>query len=147
MTPNLKAKPDSAAPVSARPLPDVSTHVLVPSSWVQALRNLARATRVFQSDYLREVVAYLLTTHGGEAPASPSLVAPAAPQGEQLVSVVFRLDLVDLESLRAISKRTRIRRSEYLREGLWALLTKHGAAPVATEELLTDYNAQARAAS
>lgn len=136
MTPNLNAKP---AAVSARSLPDVSTHVLVPSSWVQALRNLARTTRVFQSDYLREVVAYLLTTYGGETPTAQPLAAPATSEGEQLVSVVFRLDPTDLESLRAISKRTRIRRSEYLREGLWVILTKYGAAPVPPEELLTDH--------
>ncbi|MBZ4401805.1 ribbon-helix-helix domain-containing protein [Myxococcus sp. MISCRS1] len=53
-------------PVDARgPEADiVSTHVLVPEEQVQKLRELARRTRIHQSEYLREAVEDLLGKYG-----------------------------------------------------------------------------------
>jgi hypothetical protein len=60
------------APVNARgPEADiVSTHVLVPEEQVQKLRELARRTRIHQSEYLREAVDDLLTKYGRATPKS-----------------------------------------------------------------------------
>lgn len=44
----------------------------------------------------------------------------------QLVSVVFRLPLAKLERVRELSKDTRVRQSEFLREAIADLLVKHG---------------------
>jgi predicted DNA-binding protein len=46
---------------------------------------------------------------------------------ERLTSVVFRLGRDRLELLKGLSKETRIRQSEYLREAISDLLLKHGA--------------------
>ncbi|NOJ77327.1 hypothetical protein BHS06_20815 [Myxococcus xanthus] len=46
----------------------VSTHVLVPEEQVQKLRELARRTRIHQSEYLREAVEDLLGKYGRGAP-------------------------------------------------------------------------------
>lgn len=43
----------------------------------------------------------------------------------RLLSLVFRLDRSKLEALRDLSKATRIRQSEYLREAISDLLTKY----------------------
>jgi Ribbon-helix-helix domain len=45
----------------------------------------------------------------------------------RLASVVFRLTRDRLEALKALSRATRIRQSEYLREAIADVLTKHGA--------------------
>jgi hypothetical protein len=42
----------------------VSTHVLVPIEQVHKLRELARRTRIHQSEYLREAVDDLLAKYG-----------------------------------------------------------------------------------
>ena len=42
----------------------VSTHVLVPIEQVHKLRELARRTRIHQSEYLREAVEDLLSKYG-----------------------------------------------------------------------------------
>ncbi|HEY3449848.1 MAG TPA: ribbon-helix-helix domain-containing protein [Myxococcales bacterium] len=42
---------------------EVATHVLVPVSIAERLRELARKTRVTQSEYLREAVADLLAKY------------------------------------------------------------------------------------
>ncbi len=46
---------------------------------------------------------------------------------ERLTSVVFRLGRDRLELLKGLSKETRIRQSEYLREAISDLLLKHDA--------------------
>ncbi|AEI67931.1 ribbon-helix-helix domain-containing protein [Corallococcus macrosporus] len=46
----------------------VSTHVLVPEEQVQKLRELARRTRIHQSEYLREAVEDLLSKYGRGTP-------------------------------------------------------------------------------
>ncbi len=46
---------------------------------------------------------------------------------ERLTSVVFRLGRDRLEMLKGLSKETRIRQSEYLREAISDLLTKYSA--------------------
>ncbi|NVJ04890.1 ribbon-helix-helix domain-containing protein [Myxococcus sp. AM001] len=46
----------------------VSTHVLVPEEQVQKLRELARRTRIHQSEYLREAVEDLLGKYGRGTP-------------------------------------------------------------------------------
>ncbi|MDY7232552.1 ribbon-helix-helix domain-containing protein [Hyalangium rubrum] len=59
-----------SAPVDSgerRPSPEadvVSTHVLVAEEQVQKLRELARRTRIAQSEYLREAVEDLLAKYG-----------------------------------------------------------------------------------
>ena len=42
---------------------EVATHVLVPMSIAEQLRELARKTRVTQSEYLREAVTDLLAKY------------------------------------------------------------------------------------
>ena len=42
----------------------VSTHVLVPDTQAEKLRELSRKTRVAQSEYLREAVDDLLVKYG-----------------------------------------------------------------------------------
>lgn len=123
-------KPDGTpAPVGGSARAETSTHVLVPGQWVEALRELARTTRVYQSVYLREVVAYLLERYREDAPPVEATPVPPMPEGETLVSVVFRITYTEMDDLRAISRRTRVRQSEYLREGIWAVLTKYKVAP------------------
>jgi hypothetical protein len=71
MSPEAPSSPATAeAPVAARgPEADiVSTHVLVPEEQVQKLRELARRTRIHQSEYLREAVEDLLGKYGHGAP-------------------------------------------------------------------------------
>lgn len=53
---------DSPGPVAPEVV--VSTHVLVPIELVHKLRELARRTRIHQSEYLREAVDDLLTKYG-----------------------------------------------------------------------------------
>jgi len=47
------------------------------------------------------------------------------PTQSRLTSVVFRLTKDRLEALKALSRTTRIRQSEYLREAIGDLLTKY----------------------
>ncbi|MGQ0507162.1 MAG: ribbon-helix-helix domain-containing protein [Myxococcaceae bacterium] len=47
------------------------------------------------------------------------------PNSSRLTSVVFRLQREKLESLKDLSKSTRIRQSEYLREAISDLLEKY----------------------
>ena len=44
----------------------------------------------------------------------------------RLTSVVFRLSREKLEALKGLSRTTRIRQSEYLREAITDLLSKYG---------------------
>ena len=48
----------------------------------------------------------------------------------RLTSVVFRLTRDRLEALKTLSRASRIRQSEYLREAIADVLSKHGA-PIA----------------
>jgi hypothetical protein len=48
----------------------------------------------------------------------------------RLTSVVFRLTRDRLEALKTLSRTTRIRQSEYLREAIADVLAKHGAPMV-----------------
>ncbi|QSQ25252.1 ribbon-helix-helix domain-containing protein [Pyxidicoccus parkwayensis] len=71
LSPEAPSSPATAeAPAAARgPEADiVSTHVLVPEEQVQKLRELARRTRIHQSEYLREAVEDLLGKYGHAAP-------------------------------------------------------------------------------
>ncbi len=47
------------------------------------------------------------------------------PESPRLTSVVFRLNRDKLESLKELSRSTRIRQSEYLREAISDLLEKY----------------------
>jgi predicted DNA-binding protein len=47
----------------------------------------------------------------------------------RLTSVVFRLTRERLEALKTLSRATRIRQSEYLREAIADVLAKHNAPP------------------
>ena len=58
----------SPAPIKEKSAPEVvSTHVLVPETQVERLRQLARKTRIAQSEYLREAVDNLLSKYGKAA--------------------------------------------------------------------------------
>ena len=72
LSPEAPSSPvaSETTPVDARG-PDadiVSTHVLVPEEQVQKLRELARRTRIHQSEYLREAVDDLLGKYGRGTP-------------------------------------------------------------------------------
>ncbi len=54
---------------------EVATHVLIPMEIAQKLRDLAKQTRVTQSEYLREAVNDLLGKYQPDQPANaPVLV-------------------------------------------------------------------------
>lgn len=53
-------------------LDEVATHVLVPVSIAERLRELARKTRVTQSEYLREAVADLLAKYQAVVASEPN---------------------------------------------------------------------------
>lgn len=56
---------DAASSSASDKCPEVvSTHVLVPELQVERLRQLARKTRIAQSEYLREAVENLLSKYG-----------------------------------------------------------------------------------
>lgn len=55
----------------------------------------------------------------------PTPVTHGQPGPEKLESLVFRIPRKALEQLKELSKRTRVRRSEYLREGIEDLLAKY----------------------
>jgi hypothetical protein len=55
---------------------EVATHVLIPVTIAERLRDLSRRTRVTQSEYLREAVVDLL---GKYAPATQVSQVPADP--------------------------------------------------------------------
>lgn len=50
------------------------------------------------------------------------------PGNAQLTSVVFRLNRESLETLKELSRTTRIRQSEYLREAIGDLIEKYHSA-------------------
>jgi predicted DNA-binding protein len=54
---------------------EVATHVLVPMSVAERLRELAKKTRVTQSEYLREAVSDLLKKYDEPEEAGASAVA------------------------------------------------------------------------
>ncbi len=54
---------------------EVATHVLVPNEVAERLRELAKKTRVTQSEYLREAVADLLRKY--------PTAEPGASEGKQ----------------------------------------------------------------
>jgi predicted DNA-binding protein len=56
------------------------------------------------------------------------------PTQSRLTSVVFRLTKERLEALKALSRTSRIRQSEYLREAIGDLLTKY-AVPAELSQL------------
>lgn len=60
-----EAPPSSSGPTAEEV---VSTHVLVPAELVHKLRELARRTRIHQSEYLREAVDDLLAKYGRMGP-------------------------------------------------------------------------------
>jgi predicted DNA-binding protein len=45
----------------------------------------------------------------------------------RLISIVFRLPKPNLQALKSLSSKTRVRQSEYLREAIEDLLTKYQA--------------------
>ena len=57
------SQPSTDSNGSDAPESVVSTHVLVPIEQVHKLRELARRTRIHQSEYLREAVEDLLTKY------------------------------------------------------------------------------------
>lgn len=61
--------------MSERECPEVATHVLVPVSTAEKLRELSRKTRITQSEFLREAVEDLLKKYGAEQ----SSEAPSGP--------------------------------------------------------------------
>ena len=111
----------------------VSTHVMASPQDCARLRVLSRVTRVTQAEYLREVARHVLANYA--APDLPNNALAAfcfdavkfRQESGPLASIVFRLPPEDIEALKALSERIRVRRSEYLRVGLSAVLDKYGA--------------------
>jgi hypothetical protein len=64
---NSDAHPAPSSPNRLEPM-----LVRLPPALASELRNLARRTRVRQSDYLREAVADLLAKYGHQAPVARS---------------------------------------------------------------------------
>ena len=62
--PTSPAAPEATVDARGPEADIVSTHVLVPEEQVQKLRELARRTRIHQSEYLREAVEDLLSKYG-----------------------------------------------------------------------------------
>ena len=60
---------------------EVATHVLVPMSVAERLKDLAKKTRVTQSEYLREAVADLLKKYQQEQERAAAAAAGAS-EGE-----------------------------------------------------------------
>lgn len=108
-----------------------STHVMATPQDCERLRLLSRATRVTQAEYLREVARHVIDNYA--APDLPDNALAAfcfdaakfRQESGPLASIVFRLPPEDIEALKALSDRTRVRRSEYLRVGLSAVLDKY----------------------
>jgi predicted DNA-binding protein len=88
-----------------------TTHYLVPAPMAHALREMSARTRIQQANYLRRAVASMLARWRGKEtlPEWPTL-----PEGP-LVSLVFRLPDEHQEDWKALEKRTRVRRSEWVR--------------------------------
>lgn len=98
------------------------THVMVPPSLRDRLKDLSKATRVHQSHYFREAARHVLAVYGGETPQR----FPPRGATTGFVSIVFRLGDPDLhEGLRSLSERTRVGVGEYMRLGLEAVVTVH----------------------
>ncbi len=54
--------------MSERESPEVATHVLVPVSTAEKLRELSKKTRITQSEFLREAVEDLLKKYAAREP-------------------------------------------------------------------------------
>jgi predicted DNA-binding protein len=105
-----------------------STQILVPRELVVRLRSLSHQTRVTQADYLREAIEDLLKKHAGRT-------EPVRGEGGDgyagvLDPVVFRIETDARRRLRELAGVTRVRVSEYVREGIADLLAKHAAQGV-----------------
>lgn len=107
----------------------VSTHVLVPRSLRRALQVLADRTHIHQSEYLREALDDLLAKY-------PEGVQPAAATAPAAEELVLRVDPVKLGALKALSHRTRVRQSEFLREAIHDVLQKRNDLPQPEERPL-----------
>jgi predicted DNA-binding protein len=59
---------------------EVATHVLVPVTVAEKLRDLARKTRVTQSEYLREAVQDLLKKYGAANQSEPGPLEDDKPE-------------------------------------------------------------------
>lgn len=105
-----------------------STHVMLSATMLEGLDALVQRTRVRQSRLMREAVDDLLARYVNGVRLSP---LPRLPPLESTRSLVFRLDVSALESLRALAKRTRIAQSELVREAVADLLAKHAPHPEA----------------
>ncbi len=57
---------------------EITTHVLIPVTIAERLRELSKSTRVTQSEYLREAVADLLVKY---AQPSPAVIQAAVDPG------------------------------------------------------------------
>lgn len=110
-----------------------ATHVMASPQDCERLRTLSRLTRITQAEYLREVARHVVAVYGDHLIPSGALVSfcrdavKFRQDGGPLESIVFRLPPEDIEALNALSERTRVRRSEYLRVGLSAVLEKYSA--------------------
>ncbi len=60
---------------------EVATHVLIPVTVAERLRDLSRQTRVTQSEYLREAVADLLVKYAPSARSSGQVMQDPADTG------------------------------------------------------------------
>jgi hypothetical protein len=69
MSTSMETMTEPADPSATHPNRLEPMLIRLPPAFAAELRNLARRTRVRQSDYLREAVADLLTKYGHRPPA------------------------------------------------------------------------------
>lgn len=63
------------------PIDEVATHVLIPVTVAERLRELSRQTRVTQSEYLREAVSDLLVKYAPPALSSNQVMKDPVDAG------------------------------------------------------------------
>lgn len=102
----------------------ITTHCLVPESMAQKLRLLSALTRIQQSVYLRDGVRDGLKKYG----ARRGTALPRATKlTERMVSLTPRIPKAELDGLKELSERTRVRQSEWLRLFLQDVLSENSA--------------------
>lgn len=66
--------------MSERESPEVATHVLVPVSTAEKLRELSKKTRITQSEFLREAVEDLLKKYAAREPEADQRAGADVPR-------------------------------------------------------------------
>jgi len=98
----------------AAEVPEIrTTHILVAREMKDELEALAKRTRLFEAEILRDATSAMLRQY--EHLQLPAPEWPTEWVGPMSVSLVFRLDAPVLVRVKALAARTRVRYSEWLR--------------------------------